>query len=195
VARGAYLYLPGDPARTVFLVRAGYVRLGRLAESGSELALDVAGPGEIVGEGAVLGEAQRSHLAQCLTAVCAAPLPGAALEAALSRDTARALELARRVAARSRRVEARAALNVLGDCRLRLARLLQELAERFGVDEPAGRRIQARLTHEDLGRLIGAARETVTPLLCRWRALGAIAYDRRSLVLRAPGLLSRPIRA
>jgi CRP-like cAMP-binding protein len=192
LARGDYLYLPGDPAGSVFLVRSGFLRLGRLTESGAELALDVAGPGEIVGEGAVLGEPQRSQLAQCLTAVRAAPLAAAAVEAALDQAPRLALCLARRAAQRSRRIEARSAVNVLGDCRQRLARLLLELAERFGADEARGRRIRARLTHEDLARLIGAARETVTPILCEWRARGAIDYDRRALVVRTGRSLPPP---
>jgi CRP/FNR family transcriptional regulator len=184
LARGAYLFLPGDPAQSVFLVRSGFLRLGRLTDSGAELALDVAGPGEIVGQEAVLGEAQRSQLAQALSAVRAALLPAAALEAALAQAPALALALARHGAARSRRLEARAALNALADCRRRLERVLLELAARFGCDERRGRRIVARLTHEDLARLIGASRETVTPILGEWRAAGLIDYDRRSIVVR-----------
>jgi CRP-like cAMP-binding protein len=50
-----------------------------------------------------------------------------------------------------------------------------------------------RLTHEEIARFIGAARETVTPLLVRLRAEGVIAYDRRSLVIRDPRRLRGPL--
>lgn len=184
LARGEYLYLPGDPARSVFLLRTGAMRLGRLLDSGRELTLDVAGPGELVGEGAALGEAHRPGLAQALERVRVAPLPVSALEAALSRSPDLALALARITAERSRRLEARALAGAFADCRRRLAGALLDLAERFGAEEEGGRRIGVRLTHEELARIIGAARETVTPLLVDLRRAGLLDYDRRRILVR-----------
>jgi CRP/FNR family transcriptional regulator len=184
--RGDYLYLPGDPSRSVFLVREGFVRLARLLDSGRELTLDVAGPGDIVGEEAVMGEARRTSLAQALQPARVSPLPAATLESLLDRSGPLALALARVVSERSRRIEARALENALGDCRRRLSSVLLDLADRFGADEGAARRLGVRLTHEDLARLIGAARETVTPLLGKLRKVGILAYDRRRLLVRDP---------
>jgi CRP/FNR family transcriptional regulator len=184
--RGDYLYLPGDPARSVFLVREGFVRLGRLLDSGGELTLEVAGPGEIVGEEAVMGEARRPGLAQALQPARVSPVPAATLDPLLARSGPLALALARVVSERSRRIEARALENALGDCRQRLASMLMDLAGRYGFDEPGGCRLGLRLTHEDLARLIGAARETVTPLLTELRRAGVLAYDRRRFLIRDP---------
>lgn len=194
LARGEYLYLPGDPARSVFLVRQGFVRLGRLLDSGREMTLELAGPGELVGEAAALGEEVRIGLAQALEPLRVSPLPASALEAAAERHPRLALGLARMAAERSRRVEARAVENAFGDCRRRLLGALLEMAERFGVDEAGGRRIGVRLTHEDLARLIGAARETVTPLLVKLRDEGVIDYDRRRILVRTSGPLRRSTR-
>jgi CRP/FNR family transcriptional regulator len=90
------------------------------------------------------------------------------------------------VSERSRRIEARALENALGDCRRRLSSVLLELADRFGADEAGDRRLGVRLTHEDLARLIGAARETVTPLLGELRTAGILHYDRRRLLIHDP---------
>jgi CRP-like cAMP-binding protein len=182
--RGDYLFLPGDPARSVFLLRSGWVRLGRLLDSGGELTLDVAGSGEIVGEEAVFGESPRVRLAQALAPVTAAPLPVPALQTALARSPELALGLSRVVWERGRRLEARAVESSFADCRRRLCRTLLDMADRFGVDEAGGRSIAVRLTHEELARLIGAARETVTPILVALRREGAIAYDRTRILIR-----------
>lgn len=184
LARGEYLYLPGDPARSVFLLREGSVRLARLLDSGGELNLDVAGPGEVVGEDAVLVGGPRRVLAQALEPLRASPLPASVVEAAARRDPEVALALARITSERARRLEARATLNAFGGCPRRLAGVLLEMADRFGEDEEDGRRIVVRLTHEDLARFVGAARETVTPLLVALRRRGVIDYDRRRIVIR-----------
>lgn len=182
--RGDYLFLPGDPARSVFLLESGWVRIGRLLDSGGELTLDVAGAGEVVGEEAVFGETHRVRLVQALSRVVAAPLPAPALATALARNASLAQALGRIVWERSRRLEARVVEGAFADCRRRLCRTLLDMADRFGVDEPEGRRIAVRLTHEDLARLIGAARETVTPLLVSLRREGAIDYDRTRILIR-----------
>jgi CRP/FNR family transcriptional regulator len=188
--RGDYFFLPGDPARSVFLIRSGTARLGRLLDSGGELTLDLAGPGEIVGEEALFGVTQRVRLAQALSGVTAIPLPVAMLFRSLERDAGLALALTRIVWERGRRLEGRAVEGTFTDCRRRLCRALLDVGDRFGVDEPEGRRIAVRLTHEDLARLIGAARETVTPLLVRLRREGAIDYDRTRILIRDPGRLA-----
>jgi CRP/FNR family transcriptional regulator len=187
--RGDYLFLPGDPARSVFLLHSGWVRIGRLLDSGGELTLDVAGPGELVGEDALYGESPRVRLAQALSPVAAAPAPVAGVAEALGRSPELAAALNRLLWERSRRLEARAVESAFADCRRRLCRTLLDLADRFGVDEPEGRRIAIRLTHEELSRLIGAARETVTPLLVALRREGAIDYDRRRLLVRERRML------
>jgi CRP/FNR family transcriptional regulator len=165
------------------------VRIGRLFDSGGELTLDLAGAGEIVGEEALFGETRRGRLVQALSPVITAPLPIPVLLAALARSPALSQAVSRVVWSRSHRLEARAVESAFGDCRRRLCRTLLELADRFGVDEHGGRRIPVRLTHEDLARLIGAARETVTPLLVELRREGAIDYDRTRILIRDRGSL------
>ncbi len=189
--RGDYLFLPGDPARSIFLLRAGWVRIGRLLDNGGDLTLDVAGPGELVGEAALFGERQRIGLAQGLSDVVATPAPVSVLRAELRTDPAFALVVSQTVWRRSRRVEARAIDQAYADCAERLRHVLLELAERFGADEADGRRITVRLTHEDLARMIGAARETVTPLLVDLRRSGTIHYDRSRFVIRDLAALDR----
>jgi CRP-like cAMP-binding protein len=184
LSRGDYLYFPDDSATSVFLVRSGALRLARLLDSGREMNLDIAGPGEVLGEAAALGESWRSGLAQALCPTHVAGVSAAWIAAAAESNAGLALELAHIVLERGRRIEKRAAQNLSWGCRRRLGALLLELADRFGAAGTSGRSLGVRLTHEDMARFIGAARETVTPLLVGLRTEGAIAYDRQSLVIR-----------
>jgi CRP/FNR family transcriptional regulator len=190
--RGDYLYLPDDPSNAVFLVRSGAVRIARLLDSGRELNLEIAGAGELVGEAAVFGETWRVGLAQVLSPAQIARVPSAWVLSTLESDPAVARELAQVLFERAHRMERRTLQNLSWGCRERLGALLLELADRFGSGSGEEKRLGLRLTHEDLARFIGAARETVTPLLVSLRSEGAISYDRRSLVIRDPRRLGGP---
>jgi CRP/FNR family transcriptional regulator len=48
-ARGEFIYMPGDRADFVYILRQGRIKLSVLAESGKEIAIDIIQPGEIFG--------------------------------------------------------------------------------------------------------------------------------------------------
>jgi CRP-like cAMP-binding protein len=66
----------------------------------------------------------------------------------------------------------------------RVADVLLDLAQRFGVEDGTGLRIELRLTHQTLADLAGAHRSTVTTLVNDW-------MYRRILKDTDPGLLVR----
>ena len=87
LAAGASLFLRDDPVRSAFLVREGSVALVRTLESGVELTLHVAGPGEIVAGASLFAE--RYHCdGTCRTDVVLAVVPRKPLLERLDRDGA-----------------------------------------------------------------------------------------------------------
>src|SRR5262245_54112848 len=65
-ARGEFVYMPGDRADYVYILRQGRIKLSVLSESGKEIAIDIIQPGEIFGEFALVDEAPRSNMSQAL---------------------------------------------------------------------------------------------------------------------------------
>src|SRR5215211_5737306 len=61
--RGEFIYMPGDRADFVYILKQGRVKLSVLAESGKEIAIDIIQPGEIFGEFALVDESLRSNMA------------------------------------------------------------------------------------------------------------------------------------
>ena len=73
---------------------------------------------------------------------------------------------------------------------VRLARLLVSLADREGTGSEARRVVRHRYSHQEMGRWLGASRETITRMLKRFRDLGLEDTDHRLLVvLDRQGLL------
>src|ERR1044072_8142789 len=65
-ARGEFIYMPGDRAECVYILKNGRVKLSVLSESGKEIAIDIIQPGEIFGEFALVDESQRSNMTQAM---------------------------------------------------------------------------------------------------------------------------------
>lgn len=66
----------------------------------------------------------------------------------------------------------------------RLILKLRQLAERWGKVTPEGVRLDLRVTHQELGDMIGAARESITVALGRLQEQGEIIVRRRTVILR-----------
>jgi CRP/FNR family transcriptional regulator len=71
----------------------------------------------------------------------------------------------------------------LHSARARLAGLLLDLADRFGVRDSEGVIVDLRLTHRELAALIGATRETVSVAIVELRDAGLVRTDARRAVL------------
>src|SRR5579859_5599455 len=70
-AKGELLFSRGDPGDRIYIVREGRIRLAIATAEGRELSFQVAGPGDMFGEIAVLDGRPRSAEAAALTAaVC-----------------------------------------------------------------------------------------------------------------------------
>lgn len=66
----------------------------------------------------------------------------------------------------------------------RLILKLRQLAERWGKVTHEGVRLDLRVTHQELGDMIGAARESITVALGRLQEQGDIIVRRRTVILR-----------
>lgn len=135
---------------------------------------------QLVGPGDVLAIPDRAELAEParMTVGCATRVRVAVLErrflAAVQQWPWLGARLIERAGAWSDRALSQQAINQLGRVDLRLLFMLGHLAERWGRVTPDGVFVPLRLTHETLGRLVGAQRSTVTLALKELREQGAV---------------------
>lgn len=188
LVKGRALYGPGDVAREVFLVRAGFVRLvlPGMQPGLPERTVGVALPWELFGDEAFT-EGRRRYGAIAGTTCMVLPLSKGGVLTGLK--TAKSsldayLEGLERELHRLRHAQGGSHGPSASQ---RLAEVLLDLGERCG--EPAGRGIHLtqRFTHQVLADLAGAHRATVTTLLNDWLYSGVLATTRDScLSLQRP---------
>jgi aspartate ammonia-lyase len=93
VAGGDLLFASGDPGAAMFVVAEGRLEVRATAEDGSGVVM-VLGPGEVVGEAALLDESPYSATARALSPLRAVELPVAQVRERLAADGAAALAAA-----------------------------------------------------------------------------------------------------
>lgn len=180
---GAMVFLEGQPARGVYLLCQGRVKLMTANSEGKTLILKIGEPGEVLGLQSVVSgrphELTMETLQPCQLAFIAREdllaflkqYGEACLHAAqhLSRDCQAAYGLIR-------------SIGLSHSVSERLARLALQLAgDTAGSDKEL--RVKMALTHEEIAQLISASRETVTRTLSDFKKQKMMEFKGATLII------------
>ncbi|MGH2681211.1 MAG: Crp/Fnr family transcriptional regulator [Actinomycetota bacterium] len=168
---GRQIVHQGEPYPDAWVVGTGALLMEVVDLEGHRLALDLLGPGDLVG-GPTSWTADASVRALATSGLF--PAGPIALRDGLARRSRRASWLACSVA-----------WDRIAD---RLAARLDDLAARFGRPVPGGRRLELPLTQEHLAGLCGATRESVNRALGELAAASRVERIRGRYVVR-PGIV------
>jgi CRP/FNR family transcriptional regulator len=170
--RQRVLFRCGDPGRIVALVLQGFVKLSSTAINDREVVLEIAGPGTLFGEIAVLTDATRRADATTLTTCRVLAIDGSAFRHALARSPEAMFAAIRLLTDRLSAVTARGMDAVSLPAPVRLAKALLHLAELASERVESRIQIGFRLSQRELGAMTGLTRESINKHLRAWRALG-----------------------
>jgi CRP/FNR family transcriptional regulator len=178
LAAGQFVYLMGDPAHSVYLVRHGLVKTAVVSAAGQELTLRLHPPGDVFGE-LCLCSGERREQAVALEASEVVAITLEMLLARLRQEPLGALDLASIACEHLAEAHDRLRSLSIDSALHRLARTLLGLAADFGEPAPDGMLVLHYITQQELARLVGASREVASSLLNRLRDRGLIRYLRR----------------
>ena len=186
--RRRVIFTPEDAAAHAYFLQQGHVRLYRLGEDGREATIALLWPGGVFGISALLGSPRYDVYAQALDNVAACRIAAADLVAVLRQHPEVMLrlvvQLARQIVGLQKTVEDMA----IHRARERLVETLLLLSTPVrGHNGFGAARLEPGLTHEDLAKLIGTSRETVSRLLGELEAEGWVHREGRALLVRVPG--------
>jgi CRP/FNR family cyclic AMP-dependent transcriptional regulator len=179
--RGEFIYMPGDRAEFVYILKRGRVKLSVLSETGKEIAIDIIQSGEIFGEFALVDESMRSNMTQALDDVSMWVFSRQDFTKLLTTQPKLALSYIKLVGDRRRRMEKKLSDITSKAVSARICQLLHELATGSAEVETSTREYLVPLTHHDVASLIGAARQTTTTVLNDLERRGIIELGRGSI--------------
>lgn len=183
VPKGAVVFFEGDPGDALYMVRTGMIKVYRVAEDGRETTLAFLAPGEAFGELAILDDGPRSAIAEAMEPSLLYALGRQDFLKLLREFPDMSIRILRILSLRLRRTNELVSDLVFRDVRSRVAHALLRLSESHGSPSPIGRRIEMKLTHQELANHVGTARETVSRILAHFQDEGLITLDGRTLIL------------
>jgi CRP/FNR family cyclic AMP-dependent transcriptional regulator len=192
--KNTYLYFDPQYHNKLYFVKEGFVRVGHIDDEGNEFVKDILQPGDVFGlltfeKTGLRGEFAQAHRKDCI--LCAFSIDD--FQALLERKPQLAIMFSRKVGEKVRRVENRLLNLLVRDVRTRLLYFIWTIiphAPQF--DEEV--EIPNYLTHEDIARLTGTCRQTVTTLFSQLEEDGLIFIDRRKIVVRSRKWLQKEAR-
>ena len=182
VPHGEVIVHQGDPSTCLFLVTGGAVRLSSVTAAGREVVVALLCPGDVFGESALLAHPSPVE-ARAVGRTTLVSVPLASLRAVLEAHPATAEQLLRLVAARLHRTSTALEEALVGDLPARILGRLRALAAGHGVREPEGIRLTVPITQDELARMVGASRESVSRSVGALAAKGLLRSERRGLLL------------
>ena len=177
---GERLYARGDPPQGFYGVVSGRIRLTAVAPDGRELTVAIHEPGNWFGEVTLFDGRERlqdAHADGDTELLCIAR---ADFEAWLSGNSELYPHFTRMLCRKLRMAIEFAEDLMFRPLSARLAKRLLALLHAYGQPADGGTLINLHLPQDDLARMVGATRQSVSRELKRWEAAGVlgVAYGR-----------------
>ena len=185
--RRRFIYRKGDSADTLYLIARGRVKLCTIeTATGREAVIDILGGGSLFGESALYASGTREKCAVAYENARVLRIPVGVYQEGMAASHELYDYTFRLVGQRLVRAERRVADFALDAIPARLDKLLSELSERYGRNEPGGVLIDLALPHREIASILGSTRESVTVRLNAMRRAGIIDFVDRKILIKTP---------
>jgi CRP-like cAMP-binding protein len=185
-----YIYLPEEPARKIFLINEGRVKIGTYDTDGKEVTKAILSPGEVFGEFALISDASRRDFAYSLENTSLCVLEKEDLGIMLRERSELQLFFMRLIGNRTLELEKRLENLMFKTSRSRITEFLHTLAETRGRTIGYEREVRNMLTHKEIADLTGTSRQTVNAVLNDLRRQNVLTFDRKRMLVRDMELLA-----
>src|SRR6478672_6567417 len=176
--KGSVILFQDDPGDSLFVLRAGRVKVVLIGEDGREVILGVLEPGAHFGELALIDDQPRSAhviaMEDSQLLILRREDFRRRVEANPSVGWALLIELSRRLRRADQKIGGLVLLDVPG----RISRLLLDLSAESGTAT-----IEKPLTHQTIAQMIGASRETVSRAMKEFQDANWVTVERRRITL------------
>lgn len=180
--KGENIFFESDSDTRVFLVLKGVIKISEMSESGTEMIKEVIREGDFFGDITMNTYTSEVEYAVALTddtVICS--FNRIEFEAILNRNPMLAVNFAKHVGSKLRKLEHRHSNLVFHDVKTRLINFFKEWA--FSEGTKSGNKIVLNnyLTHNDIAGLISTSRQSVTVLLNELKDSGLFNYSRKHI--------------
>jgi CRP-like cAMP-binding protein len=177
---GEVLFREGESGEVMFVIQSGAVRITKEV-AGEQKALAVLGPGEFLGEMAILNGKPRTATATVVDTARCLLIEAKTLEAMVAKNAEIALRLIKKLAKRLDSADALVEILMHKDPKARVMLALARHAEQFG--EPTDDGIRIRTTPDEIARDVGVDASIVREVMTRLHRLRLATEEPSAIVV------------
>jgi CRP-like cAMP-binding protein len=195
LADGTVVFEPATSAQHLYFIQSGQVREYQPGPDDSARLLDILGPGEWFGVGALGTSGTYKSRAVAVSPTTVWTVPVDKLLSLFARQPGMAAMFIRQLAGKIQAAREEAGRLVFDDCGSRLIKTLLHFSNTAAATPQENGVVMLRITHRQLAQAVGAARETVSLALTQLRQQNLLRTGRNRLVFHPDalrGIASRP---
>lgn len=183
--KGDYIYFDSHYLNKLFFLKGGYIKIGYINDEGEEVVKEIINEGEVFGQftlerNNMNGEFAQAHKGD--VSLCAFNIED--FEKLLAKKPLLAIKFSKQVGQKLRNTEFRLVNMLNKDVRTRLIGFFYYTAQQNGYDgNSASFSFENFLTHDDIARLIGSARQTVTTIINQLEEEGLVHVTRQQITI------------
>ena len=189
---GEYIYFPFQNHNKLYFAKDGFIKLGYIDEAGNEIIKEIIQKGEVFGQLTLEKNNEADEFAQAYksnVSLCAFTMED--FLRLLQKKPQMAIAFSFHLGNKLRKVENRL-LNILNkDVKSRLIQLLLQLAADNNSIADNRAVIDKFLTHDDLAKLIGSSRQTVTTTLNQFEKQHLITIAKKNIAINDVALFKK----
>ena len=178
----AYIYFDAQFLNKLYFVKEGYVKIGNVDDAGNEIIKEILRPGDVFGQFTLERRNMQGEFAQAYksdVSLCAFTITD--FEHLLQNKPLLAIQFSKKVGQKLRHIENRLINLLQKDVRSRLIYFFWTLLSEQELTNDPSCTLDNYFTHEDIARLIGTSRQTVTTLISQFEEEKLIIVNRKNI--------------
>ncbi len=189
VQQGTFLFWQDEPARYMYVLLQGRVRLVKTTPEGQRVVIRYITPGEMFGVIAVLGQVTYPVTAEVAESGEVIGWSGDTMHALMECYPRIALNAMHQMAGRLRELLRRVQELSTERVERRIAHVLLRLTRQCGRKVEDGIQIDFSITREEIAQLAGTTLFTVSRTISKWEKQGILQTSREHMLIRQPHAL------
>lgn len=185
VPKNGYIYKAGEPAKCLYFIKQGRVKITTRSPEGKELIKAILHNDDMLGELCLAGETIHTDSAKAINQEAKIQvIPFDALLKLLSEQPELSLKVILQLGSRLDYSNRRFESLVFQDARTRIVEFLKDSANTMGIKVGYEVLLKQFLTHQDIANITATSRQTVTTVLNDLKKQNLIYIYRKNILIR-----------
>jgi len=172
--KGDVIFLQGSVLEGLYIINSGKIKIFKYTKEGKEQILYILSDGDFFGELSLLKAEEVSYNAEAMEDVYICMIQKKDFDKTLALNPEISVKILGVIGGRLSKLETLVQSLGTKDIEARIAQMLLELADEFGVHKNNSIEIKIPLTREDMANFIGVTRETISRKLSHLQDEGVI---------------------